>query len=57
MVASAVLVISLPPPQKKIASCDVLYFTKYGLKAQGHHPCYISWMCIEIFFYAFFKSQ
>lgn len=53
MVASAVLVIFFPPPQKK-ASCDVLYFTKYGLKAQGHDPCYISWMCIEIFFYAFF---
>lgn len=40
MVASAVLVIFFPKNKqtKKKASCDVLYFTKYGLKAQGHDP-------------------
>lgn len=58
MVASAVLVI---PPAPKKASCDVLYFTKYGLKAQGHDPvisveCALKYFSM-LFFYHNRKSK
>lgn len=54
MVASAVLVI---PPAPKKASCDVLYFTKYGLKAQGHDPVISVECALKYFSMLFFLSQ
>lgn len=58
MVASAVLVIFFPKnKQTKKASCDVLYFTKYGLKAQGHDPVISVECALKYFSMLFFLNH